>query len=422
MSALLSLTGRLLWPSLPIKIIWVLLLAASVLSLISQQPKVVIVPLACLLLLIFCMPLQFMQLRHNRSWLLLPHFKPLSRYLLLGVTLLVGTLSGGLLALAGKAAYMGAQFGILAFASLILPCLVFGNLRPLLVNSACLVVVVSSNVLNFLPLPEPVAVISILTLINAMLLVWFYRNWLKPVAGKNFPGSQNCQTVYSWLLQFTRKPASLGGTLLCGQGDSWQASLLRNLAYCWYLPGLMLIWSFFLNNGSFVEAPILRAIFVLFPGFLLTDQLINLFRRVRRAWLHLPVPRHQLFTLIEQQALRELTLATLVVSPLLFWLLPTTTAVAMLLLWPALMATCLYLGWRLINIGVFWSGSIFVCLNITTVAALTLCWQHPQYLVLLAAFFSSLALKLRGQVKLRCETQNWAVLKIQTPQHMQVRL
>lgn len=422
MNALLSLASRLLWPSLPIKVLWLLLVAASILGLLSEQPKLVVVPLSCLVLLIFCIPLQFMQMRHKRSWLLLPYFKQHARLLLLAVTLLIGLLSGALMYLAAQRFWLGFQFGVLAFAALILPCLLYGNLRPLLLNSALLVVLFASKVLDMLPVQHPINPIVILAVINMLLLGWFWFTWLKPVKGKTITRVANCNPAANWLLQFTRKPATLSGSLLLGQGDSWQARVLRCVAYCWYLPGFMLIWSVFFNSGAMPEQSFLRAIFVLFPGFLLTDQLANMFRRVRRSWLQLASNRQQLFFTLERHALKELFVAALVITPLISWLLPSKTAIAMILLWPSLILFNLYLSWRLINVSVFWSGGALVALNILAVTTLTLCWQQPGYLILAAALLVGSTLQLRKKVRRSSQTQDWAKLKVLKQQQIRTGL
>lgn len=421
MKTFLVLADRLLWPSLPIKILWLILVTAVLFSAFVPQATLVILPLSCLLLLIFCIPLQFMQLRHKRSWLLLPYFKQQSRLLLLIVTLLVGILSGSLMLILGHSFWLAFQFGALAFAVLILPCLLFGNLRPLLFNSALLVVLFGSDVLNWQPDVSPLMLAVVLAAINTLLLSWFCLNWLKP--GTTKAVANDSQQSKNWLRQFTRKPATLSGSLLLGQGDSWQARTLRSVAYCWYLPGFMLVWSIFFSSGSFPQQHFLRAMFIVFPGFLLIDHLSNMLRRVRRAWLQLAGTRQQLFCQLERQALKELLVTAIVITPLIIWLLPTAAALTMLLLvWPGLMLCSLYLSWRLINVSVFWSGSALITLNILTIAAVVVCWHQPYYLVIYALVLISLATILRQQVRQRFHLQDWARLKLLQPPKLRTGL
>lgn len=410
MNAMLSLAGRLLWPSIPMKILWLLLIGACLLSLLSAEPKLVLLPLSCLSLLVFCIPLQFMQLRHKQSWLLLPYFKPHARILLLLVTLLVGMLGGSIMYLASQPFWLGLHLSILAFATLVLPCLVFGNLKPLIISCALFILLLQSPVT--LPQQPNLVFFMLLTTANLALLSWFNLNWLKTAQARQTTFKPSCNPFASWLLQFTRKPATLAGTLLLGQGDSWQARFLRSLAYCWYLPAFMLLGSLFLGFSGMPEETFLRAMFIIFPGFLLTSQLTNVLRRVRRAWLQLAVTRQQLFTMLEQLALKELMTAAIVIAPLIYGLLPAKTAVALVLFWPALMLFSLYLGWRLINVSMFWSGTAMASLTLLAVALLTLCWQQPGYLILAAAFLASTALSLRRQLKGLCQRQDWAKLKL----------
>lgn len=420
MNAMLSLAGRLLWPSIPMKILWFLLIGACLLSLLSPEPKLVLLPLSCLSLLVFCIPLQFMQLRHKQSWLLLPYFKPHARILLLLVTLLVGMFGGSIMSFASQPFWLGVHLSILAFATLVLPCLVLGSLKPLIISCAVFILLMQSPL--SLPAQPNLALFALLTVVNVALLSWFNLYWLKTAKTKLPARPKTFNSFTSWLLQFTRKPATLAGTLLLGQGDSWQARFLRSLAYCWYLPAFMLFGSLFLGFSGMPEEPLLRSMFIIFPGFLLTGQLTNVLRRVRRAWLQLAVTRQQLFIMLEQLALKELMTAAIVIAPLIYGLLPAKTAVALVLFWPALMLFSLYLGWRLINVSMFWSGTAMASLTLLAVALLSLCWQHPGYLILAAAFLASSALSLRQQLKALCPTQDWAKLKLLKAAQLNTRL
>ncbi len=424
MKALLSLAGRLLWPSLPTKVLWLVLVAATLLSLFSQQAKLVIVPLTCLLLLIFCIPLQFMSLRHKQSWLLLPVFKSQSRLLLVMTAMLSGLLSGCFMLLADKGFWPAFNLGLLAFAGLILPCLVYGNLRPLLLNSAVLLALLSSKVLHSIPLPEHIPFSWLLAAGNILLLGWFWHNWLRPVPGRPLSAASHQPRVgpWPWLRRLTRKPATLSGSLLLGQGDSWQARAWRTVGYCWYVPGFFLLWSLFSSSG-YPQTPAVQAIIVLIPIILLINSMENMLRRVRRAWLALAVNRRQLFTLLEKQAFTELLPCAFAMLPIIIWLLPAHNVAAMLLFWPALALCSLYLNWRLINAGTFWSGTALAVLNVTATGLVALCWRLPPYYLLLAAILLlGAALLLRQQVKSRLLTQDWAKLKLLAAQQLKVGL
>lgn len=410
MNAMLSLAGRLLWPSIPMRALWLLLISAVLLSLLSPDPKLVLIPLSCLSLLVFCIPLQFMQLRHKQSWLLLPYFKQHSRILLSLVTILVGMLGGSIMYLASQPAWLGFHLSILAFATLVLPCLVLGNLKPLIISCAMLILLMQSPL--SLPIQPDEVLFTLLTVVNIALLSWFHLAWLKTRKTKGSTQQKTSYPIANWLLQFTRKPASLAGSLLLGQGDSWQARFFRSLAYCWYLPAFMLLWSLFLDFSGIPEERFLRSMFIIFPGFLLTSQLMTVFRRMRRAWLQLAVNRQQLFRVLEHLALKELLTAAIVITPLIFSLLPSKTALALVAFWPILMLFHLYLGWRLINIRLFWSGSIMILITFSAITLLILCWQQPAYLLLGAVVLAGGVLMLRQQLKAQCLTQDWAKLKL----------
>jgi len=412
MNAFFSVARMLLWPSLLIKGLWLVLFAMSALFLMSSYPKILLVPLACLMLLVFCIPLQSMSLRFKSTWLLLPHFKQHSRIVLVGTALFFGLLSGCVFLLIQHPFGVGFNLGLLAFAALILPCLRYGHLWPLLLSSAILIVLASSKLLNTLLVTPITSAFIFLPLLNIALIAWFWTRWLTPSQGFTAPQNTFCLDLRAGLFKMTRKPATLSGSLLLGQGDSLQARIIRNIAYCWYLPAFMLFWSVFFMQGVMPEQPFLRALFIFFPGFILIEQLTHLYRRVRRAWLHLPVGRQQLFTLIARQAHTELSIATLIVSPLMFWLLPVKTAIAMLLLWPSLMLFCLYLSWRLITVSLLWTGSALITLQLLSILALIFWSQQPGYLVIIGAFFASAALWLKKYVRVHSYTQDWAQLKM----------
>ncbi|WP_333609423.1 hypothetical protein [Arsukibacterium sp.] len=416
MSALLSLTGRILWPSLATKFLWCILLTATLAASLTGQPKIAVVPLVCLMLLMFCIPLQFMPLSRNRSWLLLPYFRPHSRLLLLTLPLIFGLVCGMVMQMVDKGFWLPMQLGVFAMALLILPCFLFGHILPLLFNSALLVLFFASKLPLFLAeLGQPV-LISILLIVNTLLLVWFATRWLAP--GRH---SARHSTIvkfqhanYKLFLQrFTRKAASLHGSLLLGQGDSWRARGLRTLACCWYLPGMLWLSMQLFSNADIKEQSLLLVLFVVFPVFLLTEQLSNMLRRVRRAWLTLPISRQQLFQMLEQQALQETLLATLIISPLLVLIFPdVTTAAAMLLLWPSILLCSTYLSWRLINQSLVWTGLVMITLNIAVVSYLLLYWQQPLALLLLATITAGLSALLRQQVQRQLMGQDWGKLKL----------
>lgn len=425
MSALLSLTGRLLWPSLPIKFLWGILLIAIATSGLAGQPKIMVIPLVCLMLLLFCIPLQFIPLSRNRSWLLLPHFRQHSRLLLLTLPLIMALLSGTAMQLVGKGFWLPMQLGLFATAVFILPCLLFGNILPFIFNSMLLALILASNLQQHLPIFSQPLLFGLLTLLNLSLLCSFAVLWLKPGRRLQRSAPTNYQNAGIWqfLKRLTRKSATLHGSLLLGQGDSWRARSLRTLAFCWYLPGAMLLWLQLFSEKSLPEQSIILALFVMFPTFLLVEQLSNMLKRVRRAWLTLPVSRRQLYQILEKQAFKEILLATLIISPLMLLVFPDlATAAAILLLWSSLLLFGMYLSWRLINQSLFWSGLVMVAFNISVITTLVFFWQQPLVILMLASLVTGISALLRQQLKQQIFYQDWGKLKVLASQSIRTGL
>lgn len=413
MKAWFALLGRLLWPSFVIKVVWGLLLLLLAVTLLSAQPKTVVVPLACLMLLLFCIPLQFMTLCRRGSWRLLPHFQRHSRQQLLLSAVLFGCLAGALLWLTEQSFILGLQLGVLAFAGLILPCLVLGHLRPLWFGSSLLILVLAAKLPQQLPLFSLPLFLTILGLVNILLLAWFALNWLTPDTGYRHRSAKGITSPWQVMQRLTRRAGSLPGTLLLGQGDSWVSRSVRYLAYCWYLPVIMWLWSSLFGNTPFTENPFLRALYIFLPAVFLLEQLTLMLKRVRRAWLQLPLSRDQLYPMLERQAAQHILLCTLIVAPLVLLVSPHYIAAACtLLLWPSLVASSVLVNWRLIQQPLWQSGLVLVSLQIAGVLLLITCWNQPQILLLLtAALWLSVAI-LRLSVKAQLQQLDWGQLKL----------
>ena len=415
MSAWFALLGRLLWPSIVIKVVWGLLLLLLVATLLSPYPKAMVVPLACLMLLLFCIPLQFMALCRRGSWRLLPHFRRHSRQQLLLSTVLFGCLAGILLGLAEQSFMLGWQLGVLAFASLILPCLVLGHLRPLWFGSSLLILILATKLPQQLPLFSLPLLLTLLGLLNMLLLAWFALNWLTP--DKRYQSSVGASTPWLAMQRLTRRAGSLSGTLLLGQGDSWLSRSLRYLAYCWYLPAAMWLWNTLFGNNGLPEDLLLRALYIFLPAVLLLEQLTLMLKRVRRAWLQLPVSREQLYPLLEQQAAQHILLCTLILAPLVLLLAPDLVAAACtLLLWSSLLACSVLLNWRLIKQPLWQSGLVLVSLQFAGVILLLTHWTSSWLFLLSTAGLWLLAAALRRSVKVQLQQLDWGQLKLITPQ------
>lgn len=414
MSAWFALLGRLLWPSIVIKVVWGLLVLLLIATLLSPYPKAMVVPLACLMLLLFCIPLQFMTLCRRGSWRLLPNFRRHSRQQLLLSAVLFGCLAGTLLGLAEQSFMLGLQLGVLAFASLILPCLVLGHLRPLWFGSSLLILILAAELPQQLPLFSLPLLLTLLGLLNMLLLAWFALNWLTP--DKRYQSSTGARTPWLAMQRLTRRAGSLSGTLLLGQGDSWLSRSLRYLAYCWYLPAAMWLWGALFGNNGLPEDLLLRALYIFLPAVLLLEQLTLMLKRVRRAWLQLPVSREQLYPLLEQQAAQHILLCTLILAPLVLLLAPDLVAAACtLLLWPSLLACSVLLNWRLINQPLWQSGLMLVSLQFAGVILLLTHWSSSWLLLLSTAGLWLLAAALRRHVKAQLQQLDWGQLKLINP-------
>lgn len=386
MRSLISLAGLILWPSLLIKVVWLIMLAAIMAFTAIGFAKLNIVPLVCIALLLFFMPLQFIQFRVKRSWWLLPSFRQQSCVLLITIALLLG--------LTVATAFLSAQLSFLTtfvvatltFSLTVLPYLYYGSFRPVIIT------------------------------VNLLVIVWFAYGWLKPYRTKSaMPTISHVPIAHSLLLtRLTRKPATLSGTLLLGQGDSWVARCWRAAGYCWWLPGFMLIGSLLSNKFGFSDNPMFRAFAILWPIMMLNEKFREILLRARRAWLVLPGSRQQLFSQLEQLACKEIIVCGLASSLVIMLLASANALVPLLVFWPALAFCCLYLSWFVINWPLLYSAITMALLCFGAVGFVIYSWQQPLYIVSATAALIITTLLLRLRVKKQLLQQNLATLKLRT--------
>jgi len=344
--------------------------------------------------------------------------------LLLALPLVFGLLSGTVMLLVSNSFWLPMQLGLFAMAALILPCLLLGNIFPFILSSGLVALIAINSSQQLLLLFNSPIFFILLSLLNLLLLSGFAWQWLKPGCRLPLNTKTNYQHANLWqfLQRFTRKPTTLHGSLLLGQGDSWRARSLRTLAFCWYLPGFMWLCAQLFGFTGLTGPSIILALCVMFPTFMLVEQLSNMLKRVRCAWLVLPASRQHVFQLLERQAFKEILLATLIISPLFFLLFSGLTVATMLILWPGILLCGTYLSWWLTNYSLFWMGLVMAIFNITVVAFLAFFWQQPLPAFLLTCLVATICFWLRMHLKQQLLVQNWAKLKVLKAQHLRAGL
>ncbi|SEA68233.1 hypothetical protein [Alkalimonas amylolytica] len=424
MNAWLSIAHRLLWPSRMTQILWVLLLAASAAAMLSSDWQgIIVVPLVAMMLLLFFIPLQFIPLTLARSWLLLPHFRQHSRHLLLAVALVFGLLSGSLLHLTGAIFWQGLQLGLLAFCTVILLSLLLARLWPLLIFSTLLLAQLLN--LNLFLTQLPPFAWWLIALLNALLLGWFALSWLQPSnVARRLQRSKGQQGFMPWeLSRLVRcQPASLQGSLLLGANDNLLLRCCRTWALCWYLPVIFIVLAYLTAIPKLDGKLALSAFAVLFPVIAIAANLSTMMLRVRSAWLQLASNRQQLFYQLERQAFLELFLGLIAITPVILWLLPFTTALVLLLLWPLCLLSHTYFNWWLIhktNLLKHIASTVLFVLILSLLAA----WrEQPTHLLLLTAGLAPMTLLLRLKARQQCAQQNWSSLQRPPTQQRQTKL
>lgn len=418
-----SISHRLLWPSRMIQTVWVLLLAASVATLFSSHWQgIIVVPLVAMMLLLFFIPLQFIPLTQARSWLLLPHFRQHSRNLLLAVALVFGLLSGSLLHLTGANFWHGLQLGLLAFSMVILPSLLLARLWPVLIFSTLLL----AQLLNlnlFLTLLPPFAWLLIATL-NALLLGWFALSWLQPSnVARRLQRSKGQQGFMPWeLSRLVRcQPASLQGSLLLGANDNLLLRLCRTWAICWYLPVIIIVLAFFWDTPARESLLSMSALIMLLPIFGIAAYLSPMKHRMHSAWLALPISRQQVFSRLEREALLELSLGLIVITPLAFWLQPLTIGLVLPLLWSLLLLSYAYLTWWLVRAPVLLTNMVFTLLFFLPLMSIVR-REELMLLLLISVGLIPLTLFLRVKARQQCLLQDWSSLRRYSGQQRSARL
>lgn len=416
MRSLTSLAGLILWPSLLIKVVWLIMLAAIMAFTAIGFAELNIVPLVCIALLLFFMPLQFIKFRVKRSWWLLPSFRQQSCFLLITIALLLG--------LTVATAFLSAQLSFLTtfvvatltFSLTVLPYLYYGSFRPVIITVSLCALLLGNTVKSLLITNWSWHYSVVLLTVNLLVIVWFAYGWLKPSRTKSaMPIISHAPIAHSLLLtRLTRKPATLSGTLLLGQGDSWVARCWRAAGYCWWLPGFMLIGSLLSDKFGFSDNPMFRALAILWPIMMLSEKFREILIRARRAWLVLPGGRQQLFGQLEQLACKEIIVCGLASSLVIMLLASANAMVPLLVFWPVLAFCCLYLSWFVINWPLLYSAITMALLCFGAVGCVIYSWQQPLHIVSATAALIITTLLLRLRVKKQLLQQNLATLKLQT--------
>ncbi|RVU40079.1 hypothetical protein EOE67_07445 [Rheinheimera riviphila] len=410
---LLAVTQAVFWPSRWLAMAWLLAIGLLLVGIVSNAGLPLISGIVGLLSLHLSIPIQINNLTSRKSWLLLPHFKSSLLILLLILLALWLLVITGMTLKAASPSWFHLPYVALLFSLVMLPTIYVRHLWPLLAEIVLLMVIVMRpDSRTWLVEHRSSAwFISLVIAMTVLMWLWMKYRWLHPA--RRVRDDAKRTSVFAlygieipWLLRLTRRPASLAGTMLLGDGDSWVASLVRATWATWLAPATF--WLISILFGS-PDKPSSRlwseqtflVLLTLCPLFTLSAQQQKLSQRLGRCWLVLGGCRQTMYGFAERVYFQEL-LAYLAMTLVLMLLLVPYPMIVPLLCY-GISATLLlcYLIFALAGQHFWWSISANLLLLLALLVAIDFLWAMPQliYLTSLALVLPVYSLRRYGKAR-----------------------
>jgi len=396
-----AVAQAILWPDRWLAGAWLFTIGLLLVGILSK----IALPIFCgafiLLGLHLSIPIQINNLTGRKSWLLLPGFKPLILVFLAGLQIIWLLAITVLIWDTPDPKWIALPYTALIFSLVMLPAIYARHLWPLLALIFLLMILTANQeALRWLKTNGTtfwfggIIVISVLAMWLLMCVGWLHpaqreRNEIKKTSVYALYGIE-----IQLLMRLTRRPASLAGTMLLGDGDSWLASMVRAIWATWLLPVTFWLIDLLVTSpgkppARFWSEQAFLVLLTLAPLFTLAVQQQKSTQRLGRCWLYLSGSRQTMYGFAERAFYREL--AAYLATTFMLMLLIVPFSMILPLLCYALSATLLlcYLIFALAGRTFWWSISANLLLLIGLMVAMDFLWASPKLI-----YLTSLALVL----------------------------
>lgn len=388
-----AVAQALFWPDRKLASMWLITIGLLVIGLISQAGLPLFLGFFGLLGVHLSIPIQINHLTSRKSWLLLPGFKTLVMLLLAGL-LLLWMLAIIILNLQwSEPNWILLPYTALAFSLIILPAIYVRHLWPLLAQLIFLVAIMTrEEIAIWLKLHGTSFWFgAVLTGCTFMMWILMVYRWLHPA--QQFRDQTERTSLFAlygieiqWLMRLTRRPASLAGTQLLGDGDSWQASLVRASWATWMTPAVFVLIDLLFSKpdkpSDLWSEQFFMVLLTLCPLFTLAVQQQKPTQRLGRCWLYLNGDRSAMYGFVEKAFYQEFAAYLTMAFILICLLVPATMILPLLCYAGSATVLLCYLIFALSGRHIGWSISTNLLLLIALILAMDVLWASPNLIYL----------------------------------------
>ncbi len=398
---LLGMAQAVFWPSRLFASAWLLTLGAGLIGILTKAGAPLIFALFGLVGVHLSIPIQISTLSRKKSWLLLPGFQPLVLHLLLLLLLLWLVIATLLLLQSPQPNWLALPYLAFGFSLVILPSIYVRHLWPLLLEMVIFIACLKNPAITAwlaTHVAEPWLVSAV---IASTLLMWGWMKlrWLHPAQRAVADAKRTSVFALSglelpWLMRLTRQSASLEGSLLLGDGDSWHASVIRAAWATWLTPAVMLVIGLLFAGSKKSFQPLwldqsFLVLLTLAPLFTLSVQQLKSTQRLGRCWLFLAAPRQAMYGFVERVFFKELAAYLAMTLSLMLVLVPYPMILPLLCYGASVTLLLSYLIFALVKQHYGWSIGANLLILLIMLVAMDFLWATPQLV-----YLSSLALVL----------------------------
>lgn len=388
-----AIAQAILWPDRWLAGAWLFTLGLLLVGILSKIALPIFAGALMLMGLHLSIPIQINNLTGRKSWLLLPGFKPLILLFLAGLQLIWLLTIFVLIWDTPNPTWIALPYTALIFSLVMLPAIYVRHLWPLLVLIFLLMIIApNQEAVRWLKTNGTtlwfagVIVVSVLAMWLLMGVGWLHsaqreRNETKKTSVYAFYGIE-----IQPLLRLTRRPASLAGMMLFGDGDSWPASVVRAILATWLVPSFILLTDL-LFRGSPSElwhSHWFLALIIASPLFTLAAQQQKSAQRLGRCWLYLHGSRQAMYQFVERAFYQELIAHFTMILILALILIPLPMVLPLLCCAAAATIFLCYLIFALVGLPFWWSISANLILLLALMVTIDFLWETPQLIYLLS--------------------------------------
>lgn len=389
------------WPDRWLAGLWLLTLGLLLVGMLTKIAFPLIAGIFGILSLHLSIPIQINNLSGRKSWLLLPGFKQLILSLLGALLLLWVFVVFLMIWSSPNPKWIVLPYTALIFSLVMLPTIYVRHMWPLLVQVILLVIIVTRDDTRSWLQANSTTLWFSGVLILGTLLLWLVMNyrWLHPAQrARSETKKTSVFALYGieipLLMRLTRRAASLGGTMLLGDGDSWLASMVRAAWATWMAPVIFLLIDVLFTEPGQPASKLWTShsflvLLTLCPLFTLGAQQQKSTQRLGRSWLYFSDSRQRMYGAAERAFYQELVAYVAMTVVLALLLLPLPMILPLICYATAATLLLCYMIFALVGQAFWWSISANLLLLLALLLAMDFLWEMPQLI-----YLASLALVL----------------------------